>query len=354
MLSRRELPSLETALAGGRNSLNAVRLALAALVIVSHAPLVAGVGPPYAWGDLEVGGWAVAGFFGISGWLITLSRTRQGPGPFLWRRVLRIYPGFWVVLALTALVLAPLSTLLDEGRWRADQAAEYVVANASLRLLEPRIEGTLPDTGTANWNLSLWTLSWEMACYLGIAALLCWRIARDRRWPVVTVFLVVYVVNAATQLTGADLPAAADAGLRLTAFFLAGAALQRIGDRVPVHPVLAAGAVAALGICWTTHTVTAFGAVPLAYLALFLGATLPLTRVGARNDISYGVYLYGFPMAQLLALVGAADHGMPLYIALTMAGVVPLAAASWFLVEKPALRAKNWWPSARPPRVAAR
>ena len=55
-----------------RNSLNALRLVLAALVIVSHAPRALG-GQSYAFGDLELGGWAVAGFFGISGWLVTES-----------------------------------------------------------------------------------------------------------------------------------------------------------------------------------------------------------------------------------------------------------------------------------------
>ena len=117
-----------------RNSLNAIRLLLASAVIVSHSWLVNGLGLPPMVGGTDAGLVAVAGFFGISGYLVTASRLRSSSlRAYLWRRFLRIYPAFLVVLAVTAFVFAPLSTLLD-GRSTIDwaSAAGYVLNNAGL------------------------------------------------------------------------------------------------------------------------------------------------------------------------------------------------------------------------------
>ncbi len=88
---------------------------------------------------------------------------------------------------------------------------------------------------------------------------------------------------------------------------------------------------------------------PLAYLLLWLGGVLP-TRVGAKNDISYGVYIYAFPVQQLLALAGVQRFGViPMMVASTIC-TIPLAWSSWVLVERPAMRLKGWRSA---PRVAA-
>ena len=88
--------TLATAFDPRHNSLNALRLALATLVIVSHAWPIGGFGNDPHIGDLSFGGWAVAGFFAISGFLITSSRLRSSFSAYLWRRMLRIFPGLWV------------------------------------------------------------------------------------------------------------------------------------------------------------------------------------------------------------------------------------------------------------------
>jgi peptidoglycan/LPS O-acetylase OafA/YrhL len=74
---------------------------------------------------------------------------------------------------------------------------------------------------------------------------------------------------------------------------------------------------------------------------LWLGAHLPLQRVGARNDYSYGVYIYAYPVQQLLATWHAQRFGYWAYLGLSVLGVAPFAAASWWVVEKRALRLKR-------------
>ncbi|MDK8300537.1 MAG: acyltransferase family protein, partial [Actinomycetaceae bacterium UMB1218B] len=70
------LPQPYTRDLGSRdNALNLLRLALAFLVVFSHAQILAGVGDGVVWQGQHLGSWAVVGFFGISGFLITGART---------------------------------------------------------------------------------------------------------------------------------------------------------------------------------------------------------------------------------------------------------------------------------------
>jgi peptidoglycan/LPS O-acetylase OafA/YrhL len=84
-------------------------------------------------------------------------------------------------------------------------------------------------------------------------------------------------------------------------------------------------------------------ALPIAFLCLWLGITLPFRTVGRRNDLSYGLYVYGFPVQQTLALLGAARFGLTWFASLRLLLTMPLAIGSWFLVERPALQFKDGW-----------
>ncbi len=91
------------------NSLNLVRLVLAALVLVSHAYAITARGPEPEWEGQTLGTWAVYGFFALSGFLITGSRMGSPFGTFLLRRIARIYPGYLTVLVVTIGLFAPIA-----------------------------------------------------------------------------------------------------------------------------------------------------------------------------------------------------------------------------------------------------
>jgi peptidoglycan/LPS O-acetylase OafA/YrhL len=92
----------------------------------------------------------------------------------------------------------------------------------------------------------------------------------------------------------------------------------------------------------STHFTTSDIFVPLvAYPLLWLGIHLPLHRIGARNDYSYRVYIYGVPVAQLLVIWGVEKWGLIPYTAMAIVCTIPLAVASWWAVEKHALKLKS-------------
>lgn len=331
--------TLRARLATRENALNFLRLVLAGLVIVSHTWSVAGFGAEPQFGDLNLGAWAVAGFFAISGYLVAGSRVRQGFVDYARRRVLRILPGFWVCLLVVAFGFAPLAAGLAGTPFDAARAARFAGANSTTVMLQQGIGDELrrvpyPDV----WDASLWTLMHELACYVLVGVGLGWALVRQHiveATSLVYVSLTVVNVVAATQgITRGTLPADF---LRLAGYFAAGAMLWGLGERVRVSwpPVLVA--VGVLCVLAGVGMVDVLGALPLAYLALAFGAVSPI-RWGSRRDLSYGVYVYAWPIQQLLVLAGFAAFGAPVFIAATIALVLPMAWLSWTCVERPALR----------------
>ena len=323
------------------NSLNALRLVLATAVIVSHSWPLGGFGQDPSPARQSLGHWAVVGFFAVSGYLIAASRSRSTVRSFLAARLLRIYPGFLVCLLLVAFVAAPLSTTLGpalaHGHWTPSGGASYVAHNFVLKIEKDGVAGTLPKVpyGPA-WDGSLWTLFYEFVCYLMVGALL----SLPRRWhgPVVAAAFVVTAIGA--QLTVTKTGTAADF-LSLAPVFLAGSLLYLYRDKVPVGWPYGVVALLLLPVIGWLNVVSSIGAPVVVYACFWLGVVLPFQKVGKRNDISYGMYIYAFPVQQLLAQAGVYKHGVGVFVVLSVLLTLPMATASWFAVERPALNLKK-------------
>ncbi|MGD0394628.1 MAG: acyltransferase [Acidimicrobiales bacterium] len=355
--------SIGQALSTSPNSLNLVRLLLAAAVIFSHAMTLGGYRSEVVFHS-TLGVVAVYGFFGISGYLIAGSAAKNNVGRYLWHRCLRIFPAYWVCLAVTAAVFGWIGWL----HWghscvfwcyvkQPDGPVGYVVHNSWLRLNQLSIGETLRGIPlTSSWNGSLWTLFYEFLCYLLLGALAVVGLLRHRLGIVIlaaalwTVELILTAVPSFNSyFRGA--PFYETALLSLVPIFLVGAAIYSGRDRVPDSGWIALGCVVAacvgslisVGYSIPVFTLTRSNVVAplLVYPTLWLGAHLPWPQIGARNDYSYGIYIYAFPVAQILALWGVYRAGYLVYTALTLIMTGAFAAASWWLIEKHALRLKD-------------
>lgn len=334
--------SLATRFSSRHNSLNAIRLILAATVIVSHSWPLGGYGHDPQIGDQNLGAWAVAGFFTISGYLITASRQNsRSLVDFATKRFLRIVPGFIVVLVVTAFAFAPLSALLTGQTYRWSGGVSYVFHNIGLVITQPGIPGTLSDVPfPLRWNGALWTIVFEVLCYIAIAVLV--SIVPKRLLSGTLLVLFLLGTTATTMHLVFDLGNDGHyliRGVRLMTFFLAGALLYTARHRIPLTGLLAAGAAALLAASMFLGVFQIVAGLPMAYLMMYLAVRLPLSRIGSRNDVSYGLYIYGFPVQQLLstALIGIAIP-LPVYLGIVLAITIPLAWASWLLIERPSLR----------------
>lgn len=333
---------LESSFDPRQNSLNFLRLVLATAVIVSHAWPLGGFGEDPHWGSMDVGDWAVGGFFAISGWLIMASRLKVTPREFAIRRFRRIYPGFIVCLFVVAFVFAPVSVALGSSGYSPYEGMLYVLRNSLFVIGKTGIGHTLDEVPFPHvWNGVLWTLFYEVLCYLVVGLAVGVIERRFLNFAVSAIWCSAVVVTWFTTLAVVQVPGTIEHAARLSTFFFAGSLLYLNRSRVASGVGIALVALSLIVVSMATSTGAYIGGLPIAYLCIWLGAKLPFQRVGRVNDISYGVYIYAFPVQQTLALIGVNKLGLLPYVLASIAITLPFAAASWFLVEKRALRRKR-------------
>ena len=329
-----------------RNAFDVLRLAFAAVVLVTHTTELSSGWQP-AVGATDVSALAVDGFFVLSGFLITASWLRLGSLPrFAWHRALRLLPAFWVCLVVTALVVAPLVSVLNGGSATAvftapGSALTYVLHNAALFMAQFGVGGvpaSAPGDGVING--SLWTLFYEALCYLAVAALGVLGLLRSRTWLVLAGVLALQLATTAEATTGVGV-VPGDLLQRLLLMFALGALGFLFARRVPTHPaLLVAAALSVLaGMLWFDDY-RAVGAPGFALLVLVAAARLPW-RPRLRHDLSYGVYIWHWPVAVVLLSTPLAAAPLAVQLAAVVAATTAVAAASWFGVEAPALRLKD-------------
>jgi peptidoglycan/LPS O-acetylase OafA/YrhL len=308
------------------NSFDLLRLGAALAVILHHSAPLAGH-PVRRVFSTDFGELGVAVFFVISGYLVTAS-WRRAPElrAFLAKRVLRIEPALVVSLLVTALVLGAFATTLPLADYLTRPAVWlYVGKNALLYPVTYELPGVFThNLVPAQVNGSLWTLRLEFTCYLGVAALgmtrqLNRRVVGGLAVVALAGFVVLHVLR--PELRSNGLLRLADLAAMFGFLFLAGAWLN-LRDR----PVPAWAAIVTAPLLLTPLWILGL---PAAVVAL--GS---LRSVRLPGDISYGLYIYAFPLQQILATAG---H---LSFAASVAATAPFAVASWLLVEKPALRLK--------------
>jgi peptidoglycan/LPS O-acetylase OafA/YrhL len=319
-----------------RNNLDALRLAGAVLVVVGHAFVLTGVGHVPRLGGIPLHSLGLYLFFTLSGYLISASWSRNAHlAPFLRNRVLRIFPALIVVVIFTVAVIGPAVTSVSLPLYAGDGQTWTYLLNL---ILVPQYE--LPGVFTDNPHSSavngvLWTLGIEFCCYLFTAA--AGIVLRSRAWVALAVLAVAAAACATVPFT-APLRSIGE----VTVFFALGALAYHAGISqqrlLPLWPLAIAIPAALIvgALAPEASPVIAWLVVP--YLVLALGLRCwPVARRASRfGDLSYGVYLWGFLVQQLVLQV-APRLPFAVSLATTLVVTAGIAVLSWHVVEKRAL-----------------
>ena len=340
--ARRRAPlMLEHAALSRDNNFDALRILAAVAVLVSNSfPIAygaAGVQPLAALsrGQTNLGTAAVLVFFVISGYLITQSFDRLPmPLRFLKARVLRIFPCLTVALVLTAGVLGAAVTPLSLAQYLIHfDTSQYVYGGLSLVWMQYDLPGVFEgNPAGAVVNGSLWTLYYEFLMCLAVLAFGTARLLNRR----VALALWLGALVLSWHWVGGNYVAFGTP-------FLSGAVLYLWRDRVPLDwcsallcMVALGGAMALGGFGFAFAT---FGAYLVLYLALAPSVRLPnLARWG---NLSYGIYIFAWPVQQTVALLLGSAVTWYWNTALSLPAILALAWLSWHLVERPALSLKR-------------
>ena len=284
-----------------RNNFGALRLVGASLVLISHQFALSGRREPRFVGDHSFGNLGVRIFFSISGYLVT-SSWLEDPDVlrFSARRALRMVPALCVSVPLTLAVVGALG-----------------------------LTG-FPENPRHLTNGSLWTLPYEVYCY---GLFLVAGVSTRRPSIVLAVGMLGFFLLSGLQPGNHFL---ACFGL----FFAAGSLLRACPTiRKPVPTLLFLAIGHALILMDQTTLGLAFVVPPLT-IAVGLQSWRGLRDASRIGDLSYGIYIYAWPVQQTgVALMGRQTPYLEL-LSITVPVTLALAAASWHLVEKKALRFK--------------
>ena len=352
------------------NNFDALRFFGALLVLWGHTFTLTGGVPP-ATLAMSLNTLGVKIFFVISGFLIAKSwRSDPSVVRFAQRRALRVFPALIGVVLFSALIIGPLFTDLPLDQYFRHPHFWSYFQNIALRI-HYALPAVFTDTPIPHAvNGSLWTLPVEIVAYMAVPIVLSVT-ALLRRIPMSVAALLLSVTGAiiALDIWGRFQPVETQASwtvyatnwlvsLQLVSYFFIGLCIAVLRlERFMTYWMALALIVLAVVIPWRGMWafLPAFFVIPVAVLAFSLSPRIalfdPLSRYG---DLSYGLYLYAYPVQQAVSSVTGITHPTA-HFALSAAITLVLAAGSWHLIEKQALKLKPTERSgpARMPDLAA-
>jgi peptidoglycan/LPS O-acetylase OafA/YrhL len=285
-------------------------------------------------------------FFALSGFLVAGSLYRSKTlFAFLGLRVCRIVPALAVEILLCAFILGPIFTTFSLSEYFADRLFYRYFFNiiGHVQFLLPGVFPSNPHPNVVNEQL--WTIPWELRCYLLIAAMSLMSMVRSRVLLIVVALAFSAAVFAYYGLTPPHGWVSRVAGFMLVEAFLAGIVVFVFSDRLPHSKwffyLSLITAVALLLIPRGDF----FVSFPVAYVTVYLGLlNPPRNRALLGGDYSYGIYLYGFPIQQAVAYVNHAHRCWYVDALYVLPLTLVVAVASWWLVEKPTLSLRRYLP----------
>jgi peptidoglycan/LPS O-acetylase OafA/YrhL len=334
------LATLGRTISTHQNNYNSIRFVLAASVIYFHSfALTKAVG--YAdpldgylqTVGLSLGGLAVDCFFFLSGLFVTQSFYKDPSAiNFAIRRFCRLWPGLFVCVAVTAVIACILSKGLRAGSFLIEPGFyHYVIRNSVLSLVW-EIPGVFENRPFAAINGSIHTLPTEVRMYFLLLCARALMLLRRRA--------TIFAVGAGIMLLGMvaypffmkhlSMP---DYGLPPMAMFFAGVALFAIAEHVRINFLYPIGLLV-LTLVTPAPLNTAFALATSAAAMIVFGQMRHGWR--PRADVSYGVYIYGWPCQQFILTYfpDLNPHWLAVWALLLSIG---FAMISWRVVEKPAI-----------------
>ena len=349
--------------ASRENNFDLIRLIAAMSVLVFHCYRLTGTAVPASprliadfFGAVVEQGVPV--FFAISGFLIARSWV-SNPRVLTYasKRLLRLIPALVVCVGLISFVLGPALTTLELGAYLSNQTPYlYVLRSAVLFTFHGILPGVFTDNPYPDAvNGSLWTLPVEASAYFAIGALGLVGLM-TRRWGLASVFAAALLLASPLVSLAAFAPVAAENGaatgtpnlvISLLAVFFAGSLLFVYRRHVILNWWLAAVLAGLWLLTWDSAWAGVIAPLTIPYLVLITAYRTPraLSRLTRPGDVSYGVYIYAFPIQQSIAAIWTGVDPVAMFVV-----AAPLAylagLASWRLIEKPALALKRRLPPA--------
>lgn len=328
------------------NNFDVLRLVAALSVIFSHSFLIAEgtqAKEPFViltHSQCVLGLVGVFVFFVISGYLVTESFCRQpSPGRFALRRMLRIYPGLLVNIAVCAFVLGPIVTTLRLREYfTAQELQEFLANTLIMQPGELHLPGVVfsPNAVGRHLNGSMWTLRYEILMYAMVGVLGVLRLLRLSTCLLLTLAGIAAVFFEDTLRPLGEF----QQWTWLLGFFASGMTLHFLRDRIVFNGRWALVALAALVVFAAMGRLIMLFPLAGAYLALWFARRYDpwLDYSRTCGDLSYGIYIYGWPVEEFVFWLSGDRAAWWLVFLGALPIILTAAWLSWRFIENPALR----------------
>ncbi len=278
-------------------------------------------------------------FFALSGFLVIGSLERTRLHQFITLRVVRLVPALAVEIALSALILGLVFTELPWSQYLTSRQfyAYFLNIVGDIHYDLPGVFENNPLPRIVNGQL--WTIPYELECYLALILLSVSTLLK-RRLAFAAVVAGLSLALTVRVLSGHPVnPFTHVPGRVLVLCFLTAVSLYQYRDVVPYSNSLGAVSAVATAVLLQIPDTCYLAIFPIAYLTVWLGLMRPPPI--PFGDLSYGVYLFHWPIQQTIVHVFPDVRSWWLLTLLSLPLSAGCAWLSWNLIEKPTLTRKK-------------
>ena len=338
------------------NSLNLIRLILASFVLILHS---------YFFMELPTNEYsyilrlAVPCFFVISGYLIIASAMKNNIKTYFKKRFARIYPAFLFSIILTIILFAPITFSLNLGHFdivsyiNNSNIIKYFIY--SLPFGFQNLGTTLNNTPAPTWNGSAWTLKYEFGCYIAIALIIFilnkFKFKKEKYAKLIFgLYIILTIISISDFMINGKFNEnyfnkhLYTYSIYFLSIFLGGSTVYLISDKLNSSwKIFILSIIFCIIIMSSIPYIIAMEicAIPMIYIILVISIKLKSPKWIQKNDISYGIYIYAWPIQTVISCfwnIYSIPHNITAYIIICMILTIILATLSWFLIEKPILK----------------
>ena len=328
-----------------------IRVVAAASVIFSHSfPIAEGTEknePFIPWLGAILGIYGVYVFLIMSGFLVSRSLVHStNLRSYIWKRALRVLPALAVGAVVSGIVIASFYSSLGNGAYILSPLGYRYAAKVILLLpvWEINTVSFYPGDFGEGVNGVLWTIQQEVFLYAILALLFLLRLFK---LPVIVMLFCAGTVLFLGKATIGTMPFIENFAYALPSF-AAGAVMYFIWNRFGFKRPIALLCGLSLCAAFMLGTFEQIFPLPAAYLTLYLGTarTLNLPDLSKFGDVSYGTYMYGWPVQQVVRANLGEGTSPWLLFAISLPIALCCGWLSWHIIEKRALRWKSIDPAA--------
>lgn len=337
------------------NLFDIIRLTSAFAVMYSHHHAFSGLPEPKVFGITKLGTFAVIVFFSISGFLITKSYMKsQSAIEYLSKRCKRIFPALFVCCFIMIYILCPIFGTGDGIKYALSHNAMVTFVNyITLDWIPLDINGFASDYIHENAiNGSLWSLGYEFSAYM-----LLMLFFFTKRHLTIKCLIALFFCISLTLITQQNLmsyemkhfindniilySSLTRGSLFLTPFAVGAllACTQRYWDAIQWKSVLICTGIALIFFFSEKSETDIYFYFSIPLIVLPLGLSFKDHFIKGKFDISYGIYIYAYPVQQIVVN----ELQLSFWVSLIIAALITtlLASLSWLYIEKPFLSNKS-------------